>query len=108
VEHTDGARNIRNKRVRIRIKASNPTKKKDPTSAMYSALSIELAIRLWLVSSWQALGQHSSTKHRACLHVQTANERNRGHALLQSVQIHKNGDDMYRERVVKVVKVVEQ
>jgi hypothetical protein len=103
VKHTDGARNIRNKRVRIRINASNPTRKKDPTSAMYSALSIELAIRLWLVSNWQALGQHSSVKHRACLHVQTANERNRGHALLLSVQIYKNEDDMYMELVVKAV-----
>jgi len=43
VDHIGGARNIRNKRVRIRIKASDPTRKKDPTSAMYSALSIELA-----------------------------------------------------------------
>jgi hypothetical protein len=80
--------NLRNARVRIRINASSPTRKKDPTSAMYSALRIELAICPLLVCHGR-LRQHLPVKNKACLHVQAAKKRYRGHALLLRDQKYK-------------------
>ena len=94
--HTDSARDIRNARVRIRIIASNPTRRKDPTSAMYSALCIVSAFCLWLVSDWQRIEPALHGTYRVCLHVQTAKKGYRRHALCLRVQIYKKEVDMYK------------